>query len=504
MRPLAVIALFVFSLSALAQGGPTLDARAVDKLMNATLKAWQIPGAAVAIVRNDRVVYVQGYGVKELGGNAPVTPETLFQIASTSKAFTTTLMAMLVAEGKLSWDDPVKKHVPYFRVDDLCTDSQVTLRDLVSHRTGLGRHDELWDNTPLTREQVIRAIGETKLARPFRSGYGYHNINFIAAGEAVASAAGVPWEQYVKTRLFTPLGMTRTVTADADWNADADRATGYRWEWRAGRVSPQRPIETETLGSAGAIKSSARDMGNWVRFQLANGAFDLHQLIEPAALDETKTPHTVLRLENSSRDLNPDTHVMSYGLGWTIQDYRGELLVSHSGALNGFRTHVDLLPKRNAGFVVMANLGRGYALIALRNALADMLSGGKSSRDWNAYYLMLDRRADEKAATEKAERLAKRLPDTTPTLPLASYAGEYQSRSHGKATLTVADGKLVLGWNRLSIPLTHYHYDTFTAESELDDVDEQVTFTLNGRREVEALSLFGQRFEKRQPARTGR
>ena len=158
MRPLAVITAFLLSLSALAQG-QTFDARNVDKLMNATLKAWQIPGAAVAIVRNDRVVYIQGYGTKELGGTAPVTPDTLFQIASTSKAFTTASMAMLVAEGKLSWDDPVKKHVPYFHIEDMCVDSQVTLRDLVSHRTGLGRHDELCDNTPLTREEVILGVG---------------------------------------------------------------------------------------------------------------------------------------------------------------------------------------------------------------------------------------------------------------------------------------------------------------------------------------------------------
>jgi CubicO group peptidase (beta-lactamase class C family) len=502
MRPLAAITTFLLSLSALAQG-PTFDARAVDKLVNGTLKAWQIPGAAVAIVRNDRVVYVHGYGTKELGGTDPVTPDTLFQIASTSKAFTTASMAILAAEGKLSWDDPVKKHVPYFRVDDMCVDSQVTLRDLVSHRTGLGRHDELWDNTPLTREEVIRGVGETKLVRGFRGGYGYHNINFIAAGEAVASASGMPWEEFVKTRLFAPLAMTRTITSDADWNADSDRATGYRWEWRPGRVSPQRPIDTQTLGSAGAIKSSARDMGNWLRFQLSNGAFDLQQLVGPAAIEETKMPHTVLRLESSSRDLNPESHVMSYGLGWTIQDYRGELLVSHSGALNGFRTHVDLLPKRNSGFVVMANLGRGYALIALRNSLADMLSG-KPGRDWNSYYLMLDRRADEKSAKEKDERLAKRTPNTTPMLPLAGYAGEYESRSHGKAKLTVIDGQLVLQWNRLTIPMTHFEYDTFLAESELDDVNEQVAFAFNGKREVEAMTLFGQRFLKQQPAPAGR
>jgi hypothetical protein len=204
----------------------------------------------------------------------------------------------------------------------------------------------------------------------------------------------------------------------------------------------------------------------------------------------------VLRLENTSRDMNPESNVMSYGMGWVIQDYRGELLVSHSGALNGFRTHVDLLPRRSSGFVIMANIGRGYALVALRNALADMLSG-KPARDWNAYYLMLDRRAEEKAIKEKEERLANRAADSKPLLALESYTGEYESRSHGKANITLVDGRLVLQWNRFTIPLTHLEHDTFLAESQLYEVDEEVTFSFDAKRAVAALEFFGAKFVKK-------
>ncbi|HYO77760.1 MAG TPA: serine hydrolase, partial [Thermoanaerobaculia bacterium] len=306
---------------------------------------------------------------------------------------------------------------------------------------------------------------------------------------------GMPWEQYVKTRIFEPLQMTRTIISDEEWQA-SDHATGYRYDFKTSTVLPQVPIDTKTLGSAGAIKSTARDMGNWLRFQLSNGAFNLHQLVDPTAIEETKMPHTVLRLEKTSRDLNPESNVMSYGLGWTIQDYRGELLVSHSGALNGFRTHVDLLPRRSSGFVVMANIGRGYALVALRNALADMLSG-KPSRDWNAYYLMLDRRAEEKAIKDKEERLAKRAADSKPLLPLESYTGEYESRSHGKAQVTLVDGGLVLQWNRFTIPLIHLEHDTFLAESQLYEVDEEVAFSFDAKRAVAALEFFGARFAKK-------
>ena len=493
MRPLnAVLLSLLLSLAAAAQ---PFDTKAVDKIVTSAMRAWGIPGAAVAIVKNDRVVYVSGYGTRELGETAPVTGETLFQIASTSKAFTTTALAMLASDKKLSFDDPVRQHLDYFHLSDMCADSQVTIRDIVSHRTGLKRHDELWDNSPLTREEVVRSIGKVELSKPFRSAYQYQNIMYIAAGEIVAKASGMSWDEFVKTRIFQPLAMARTVTSDADWNA-AEHATGYQYDWKTGRISPQRPIDTATIGAGGGIKSCATDMANWLRFQLASGAFNLVQLTDPAMIEETKTPNTVVRMEGLTREANTETNVMSYAMGWVVQDYRGEMLVSHAGALNGFRTHVDLLPRRNSGFVIMTNLGRGLALVSMRNSLADLLSN-KPGRDWNAYYLMIDRRADEKSAAEKAVRDAKRIPDTNPSRPLENYAGEYQSPAYGIAKVSVVDGALVLQWSRMTIPLTHFHYDVFNAVSEYDDVDEQVVFGVAPDREVKTLTFFGERFTKK-------
>jgi CubicO group peptidase (beta-lactamase class C family) len=494
MRPLtAVLLSLLLSLAAAAQ--QPVDIKAVDKIVTSAMRAWGLPGVAVAIVKNDRVVYVRGYGTKELGGTDPVTSETLFQIASTTKAFTSTALAMLAADKKLSFEDPVRQHLDYFHLNDLCADSQVTIRDIVSHRTGVKRHDELWDNSPLTREQVVRSIGKVELSKPFRSAYQYQNIMFIAAGEVVARASGMPWEDFVKTRIFQPLEMKRTVTSDADWNA-ADHATGYQYDWKTGRISPQRPIDTATLGAGGAIKSCATDMGNWLRFQLSNGAFNLVQLTDPTMIEETKIPNTVIRMEGLTREANTETNVMSYAMGWTVQDYRGELLVSHGGALNGFRTHVDLLPRRSAGFVIMTNVGRGLALVSMRNSLTDLLAK-QPGRDWNAYYLMIDRRSDEKSAADKEARDAKRIPDTTPTRPLENYTGEYENPAYGVAKVNLVDGGLVLQWSRMTIPLTHFHYDVFKAVSEFDDVDEQVTFGLAPDREVKTLMLFGERFAKK-------
>ncbi len=492
MRLTAVLTALLLTFAAAAQ---PIDVKAVDRIVTSTMKAWQLPGVSIAIVRNDRVVFLKGYGTKELGGTEPVTGDTLFQIASTSKAFTSTALALLAAEKKLSFDDPVRKHVDYFHLADLCADSQVTIRDIVSHRTGLSRHDELWDNSPFTREDVVRRIGHVELTKPFRSAYQYQNIMFIAAGEVVGQASGMSWDAFMKTRIFDPLAMTRTVISDADWNA-SDHATGHQYDWKTGRISPQRPIDTTTIGAGGAIKSSAADMANWLRFQLGNGAFNLVQLTDASLIEETRTPNTVIRMEGLTREANTETNVMSYAMGWTVQDYRGELLVSHGGALNGFRTHVDLLPKRGSGFVIMTNVGRGLALVSMRNSLADLLSG-KPGRDWNAYYLMVDRRSDEKGEAEKEARLAKRIPDTTPSRPLENYTGEYESAGYGTARITLVDGRLVLQWSRMTIPLTHFHYDVFHATSDYDDVDEQVTFTLTADGTVGALRFFGERFGRK-------
>jgi CubicO group peptidase (beta-lactamase class C family) len=495
MRPLlAAVVTAVLCLSALAQPQP-IDTKAIDRLVLGTMKQWQIPGAAIAVVKNDKVVYVNGYGVKDLTTNEPVTADTLFQIASTSKAFTATALAMLVDEGKLQWDDPVRQHLDYFRLGDMCADANVTVRDLLAHRTGFATHDELWDGTPLTREEVIRGITRIEPARPLRSAYQYNNIMYIAAGEIVARAAGMSWDDFVRTRIFQPLQMTRTVLTDEEWNA-ADHATGYRFDWKQNRISAQRPIDTTTIGAGGAIKSTARDMANWLRFQLANGVFAGTQLVGAEALNETKTPHTPIRMENSTRDRHPESNVLSYALGWYVQDYRGELLVSHTGSLNGFRTNLNLLPRRNSGFVVMANIGRGHALYALRNSLADMLTQ-KPTRDWHAYYLMVDRKMDEKAERDRLERKARRKPDTQPSRPLATYAGTYESGSHGIAKVTLVENGLVLQWQHITVPLQHFHYDVFSAESEYDGIDEEVAFSLGRDGEVNKLTIFGQEFSRR-------
>jgi len=488
MRRLANIVAFLLAFPLFAQQN-------FDKLATDTMASWKIPGLAVVVVQNDRVVYMNAFGVKEIGKSEPVTPDTLFEIASTSKAFTATSLAMLVDQKKLDWDDPVSKWVPYFHLNDPCADELVTVRDIVTHRTGVSSHDEVWDYTDFSREQVIRSLASVKQTRPIRSGYLYSNIQFATAGEVVAAASKMAWEDFVRTQIFEPLGMTHTRTSFADWNASS-HATGHQWSSETQRVSIQPFNDYTRIAPAGTIKSCVRDMAQWLRFQLAGGTIDGKRLIASAALDETHTPQTVIRMQGVSKEANPETNLMSYGLGWTIQDYRGQLLVAHSGALNGFRTQVALLPKQNAGIAIMENVGRGYAIIGLRDAIMDRMLG-VTPRDWNQLFLDLDKKGDAEALAKKKESDAKRKLNTKPSRELQAYAGTYTDPAYGTATVTAEANGLTVHYYRLNIPLTHWNFDTFSAVLPEEDIDELVQFQLGTDGEVKTMNLFGEPFAKK-------
>jgi CubicO group peptidase (beta-lactamase class C family) len=492
----ATLLFITFLLTAHSAAPQTIDTGAVDRIMNGAMAEWHVPGAALAIVQNDKVVYLKGYGVRETVTRAPVTADTLFNIASMTKAFTATAMAMLVDEGKLDWDDPVRQHLPYFRLSDPCADSMVTLRDLLSHRTGLAGYDALWDNSLLGREEVIRRMASAKAVRPFRSGYRYDNIMFIAAGEAVAATAGVSWDSFVQKRILEPLGMADT-RLTLDGYTAGEHAIGYRWDGVTSAMTPYGLVDDSNLGSAGEIKSSARDMAKWVRFHLGSGTIDGKRLVSAEALGETKQPNTVVRPGPPDQSGSPVTHLDSYAMGWGVQDYRGELLVSHGGALNGFRGTVALLPERNTGFVILDNLGRGAAVTAMRNSLLDLLLATKDVRDWNNVLLASEHKSELKADAAKRALLATRVPNTRPTHELGAYAGTYQDAVYGAATVALDRDHLVLHWQRMMIPLEYFHYDTFRAVSPADDLDDQVTFRTASDGTISGMIFMDAEFTRR-------
>jgi CubicO group peptidase (beta-lactamase class C family) len=474
-----------FAAPAGAAEGP-FDPRAVDALAKHALQTWHVPGVAVAIVRDGEVVYLKGHGVRDVATGEPVTPDTVFPLASCTKAFTTAALAVLVDEGKLGWDDPVRRHLPSFRLGDPLADRDVRIRDLLCHRTGLRGHDLLWYRAPWAPEETVRRAGLLPLDRPFRSAFQYQSTMFTAAGLAVGSASGTPWDAFLRERLLGPLGMKNTACTSTDATKAADRATGHRLNER-GEPEPVPYYPQPVPDAAGSVHSTARDLARWVRFQLGDGTAGGKRLVSAASLTETHRPQMVVRLEGSDRAMHPDTVQMSYGLGWVIQDYRGRRLVSHAGAVDGFRCHLTMVPDAHLGIVLLCNLQHTRMNLALSNRIVDRLLG-LPARDWDR--LFLDVARQEAAAERERARQARRHAGTRPSKELAAYAGDYEHPAYGTVRVTLERGKLVWDWRDFHAALEHFHYDTFTLPVEFLG-NPEVQFTLNEAGGVERMHVFG-------------
>jgi CubicO group peptidase (beta-lactamase class C family) len=460
----------------------------VDAIVQDALKAWQVPGAAVGIVKDDQVVYLKGFGVKKLGANEPVTPDTLFAIASCTKAFTTTAMAMLVDEGKMGWDDPVRRHVDYFHLADPLADASVTLRDLVTHRTGLGDNGLLWYRSPWSRREVIRRIGLVKPRYGFRTTFQYQSTMFAVAGCAVESASGCRWEDFVRKHIFEPLGMSGADFTTTAAEHASDHATPHRLNAR-GEVEPIPWYRMATPDPAGSINAGARDLCRWVRFQLGDGTVAGKRLVSAKNLTETHTPQMIIRLEGAARDMNPDTLQMTYGMAWVIQDYHGQLLWSHAGAIDGFRAHLTLVPHHRLGLVLLNNLHNSTMNQAVSNSLLDLLLE-LPRRDWNAYLHEQLQKEGAAAAVRARERETSRHAGTKPSRELAAYAGRYENLAYGTAVVSLADDGLAWKWNAFGGRLEHFQYDTFTLDEDLL-ARPPVLFTLGQDGEVATMKVLG-------------
>jgi CubicO group peptidase (beta-lactamase class C family) len=467
----------------------TLDVSKVDALAEAALKAWNAPGIAVAIIQDDRVLMAKGYGVKERGKPDAVTADTVFAIGSMTKAFTTASMAMLIDEGKMSWDDPVRRHVEFFRLSDPLANEQVTLRDLVSHRTGLSRNDVLWTRTPWSQEEIIRRIGYVKLSQPFRTAWQYQNIMFSTAGYAVGHASGGSWQSFVEQRIFAPLGMKSASTRSAAAESAPDHASPHR------KTQVIAWHNLDNIAPAGAVNASLKDMIPWARLQLNGGEIDGKRLISAKNVEEMHTPQMAIRPEDAGRDWNPEIGQLSYGMGWFLVDYRGLRLVSHGGAIDGFRSDMTLVPREKTAVIVLCNLDQDNLPEALRGAILDLMHGFPAT-DWNAMLIGHAQEEQKEAEAARKRRAAQRVQGTTPSHPLADYAGTYDDAGYGDVRIAAANGGLTLEWLSLHAPLEHYHYDTFDARGG-GMGGSQVVFRTAANGSIAGLNFMGVDFARR-------
>jgi CubicO group peptidase (beta-lactamase class C family) len=461
----------------------------LDAYIEQAMAAWEIPGLAIAVVRDDSVILARGYGERRVGGGEPVDEHTLFAIASTTKAMTVAGLGMLVDQGVLDWDDRVTHHLPGFELADPFVTRNVTIRDLLTHRTGVAREDNLWIASPFDRAEMVRRARHLPQASSFRQGYGYNNLMYMVAGEVLAAAAGESWDRFLATRLFAPLGMARTTTRTAVVDRSDNVALAHVRDDDGLLAMARR--DYDALGPAGSAWSSAWDMAQWLRFQLAGGEYQGRRLLEPSTLADMHEQQVTLPLGSATRRMFPDRNFAAYGMGWRLHDYHGRYVVQHTGTVNYTRTQVGMIPAEGIGVVVMTNLTGSDLHTALMYYVFDTLLG-RPARDWSAEYL-----AQAEAPTTAAERQAReessRVPGTRPSLELAGYAGTYSDNLYGEVRLTLEEGGLVLRYSPDYVAdLEHWHHDTFRARWRSAGFGTAfVSFSLDRAGQPRALDLQG-------------
>jgi CubicO group peptidase (beta-lactamase class C family) len=455
---------FPFSLTR----GSAIDVAAklsgIDELIDGALKSWQVPGLAVAVVADGKVAWSKGFGQRNIEKNLPMTADTLLPIGSITKSFTTLLMGMLVDEGKLEWDKPVRTYVPAFRGFDERLTAHLTPRDLVTHRTGLPRHDLVWyNNQDLTREQIVGRLAHLSTSEDLRSRWEYNNLMFLTGGFLVEELTGKPWEDVTRERVFGPLGMTRSTFRDADAEKDPDHARGYREKDDKILLMPFR--EVGNMGPAGSISSSANEMARYALLQLNGGRVGDTRLVQEATSREMHTPQVAISALPEEAELGP----ASYGLGWFIDTYRGKLRVHHGGAIDGFSALLTIFPKDGIAVVTLSNANGTGLPGVVRNHIADRLLD-LPAKDWNGEALgkrALARKAEKAAAQKKT---ATRKSGTKHSHAIADYAGEYENPGYGVLTVARLSGdKLQATYNGIVTPLEHWHYDVFNGTENPDD-----------------------------------
>lgn len=438
-----VLSFTLFGLvSAQAQTAPLAN---FDVYVEKALKDWEVPGIAVAVVKDDKIVFAKGYGVKELGKPDKINAETIFGVASNSKAFTAAALAMLVDEGKLGWDDKVIKHLPDFELFDPYVTREITVRDLLTHRSGLPAYggDILWWGGDYNRNEIIRRLRFVKPASSFRSRYAYQNIPFITAGKIVERVSGKTWEQFVRERILQPLGMNETTMSIKDFKPGTNKVTPHFRDIETGKTIPIAWRNLDAGAPAAGINSNVLEMANWLRLQLGKGKFAGNQIISERSLAMMHTPQMLIPFASPADQPKLKANFRAYGLGWNIREYAGLKMVTHGGWTDGQLTQTAFLPEKNLGVVVLSNIHNRDANLVFINRIFDAFLNLEPT-GWSAYYLKQVQAAEKSEIEAIRKKEVERIKDAKPQLPISSFAGSYENELYGKISFAEEAGKLVV------------------------------------------------------------
>jgi CubicO group peptidase (beta-lactamase class C family) len=489
---LVVVLLCVAALGAQAPAAPP----ALDQLVERIRTTFDVPGISLAIVKDDRVVIARGYGLRTLGHPAPVDGRTLFGIASNSKVFTATALGLLVEEGKVAWDAPVTRYLPWFQMSDPYVTRELTVRDLLVHRSGLGlgAGDLLWwPPSTYTRREIAERLRHVPLATSFRGAYAYDNVLYLVAGEIIEAISGQRWEDFVRTRILARIGMrTSHPRRDTSVNEGNIATPHARVDER---VRPVQPFASDNTNPAGGILSNAEDMATWMRVLLRHGQLqDGTRLFSEATWRQISSLVTPMPNPEPPAEVAPlKSFVQGYALGLNVREFRGHGALTHTGGLVGLVSRVLLIPDLNLGVSVLTNQESGEAFNALAYSIADYYLKAPEF-DWVTQFAALRARGLAELAAAELKSTQTRDAGSKPSLALTKYAGTYTDAWYGEIEIREAGGKLSIRFSKtpaLTGTLEHWQHDTFVArwtDRELR-ADAFVTFALNPNGSIERAKM---------------
>ena len=498
MRVLSILLLTLTAFTGFAQKPiSTKQIQEFDAYVEAARKQWDVPGMAITVVKDNKVIFKKGYGVRELGKPDAVDTQTLFACASTTKAMTVTLMGMLVDEGKLSWNDPVSKYLPELQLYDPYVTRELKIRDLLIHDTGIGSTDFMTGSMTIPANEMFKRMVMVKPRYPFRAGFDYQNTFYSAAGRVIERIVGKTWAEYLKERIFTPLGMTRTAPKRGYIKDNNLTKPHYNIN------DTIRVIDYGTdseIGSAGAVWSSADDISKWLICMLDSSKYSGGRLLKPETWAEMFKPQTFFPEDEypTMQVLKPNWR--TYGLGWYQHDYKGHKVNFHTGSLSGLTAIIGQLPDEKLGVFVFGNYDHAEVRHALMYKTFDWFALG-GIRDWSTEFKTLYSGIKENAKKARNNFVSKRVPNTNPTLPLNQYAGKYISPLYGQAEVSVVGNQLFFNVNdnTLNATLSHWHYDTFYGPfKKAWNGNALAQFTIGVSGKVSTLVFDGMEFKRDQ------
>ncbi len=456
------------------------------------MASWQVPGLALAVVKGDEIVHLQGYGVRDLESQAPITPDTLFAIASATKAFTAMGAALLVDEGLLEWDKPVREYLPGFRLSDSYAAEHITVRDLLCHRSGLPRHDLAWYGTDFDRDRLIKNLAHLAFSHGFREVWQYQNLMYMTAGYLMGALTGTTWEDFTQQRIFDPLQMQRSCFSPEAMQQQGNYALPYRI--RRGKAEGEEDTlelmdfySDRVMGPAGTIHSCATDLANWVMVHLNEGRFNGQPFVSPANLAQMHQPQMVMPVDAFMATLL-NTTIMTYGMGWFVVPYRGYTLIHHGGNIDGFSTMVAFVPQEKIGVVVLTNIDSRPLRDVLAYEVVDRMLGLPDNR-WNSRWHALHAEMMASIDRDRQVTAQAQVSGAAPTHPLEAYTGEYAAEGYADFKVR-QDGDQLMAWIAGDwYPLQHYHYDIFNLDLDRFELRLPVRFLMNVQGEIDEVSL---------------